>query len=305
MGGGSYLPGEASDPYGGSAYQPSASKHSVSARKSSLGRQDHGNMSRDFREECMVARVGRRRGHRRGQNLDHHDMELSARSLPGDAHGGGGAEPRVTADQIDEMHQYDKLFEHNRNHGTDLATLRKKSAALDAHLQAPCRMPSITMTRERAQAIVYYLEIENDIVSLEDGVPLDGSRRDMVFETDITPILRDLSRIRVEALGSSNIARRMGPPSRHHDQMDYAGGIPNYQPRGSRSGHHPPAAVHSRSAGHRAIHEMGPASHHVDDEYYAAMASNCQPHGPRHGRHLPPAGHGHHSGRRAGRLSDR
>ena len=113
-----------------------------------------------------------------------------------------------------------------------------------------------------------------------------GSRRP-VAEADIAVTTRELSRLGVESREGSEMPRGMGPSSNYNDLAGYAGEESDFQPRGSRRGHH------HRSRFSNDGMEPPPQD---DNQNYPAEMSEYQPRGSRHGPHLPPAGHGGHSG---------
>ena len=153
-GGGSYAP------YGDSPYGPTAPKHPVrrGGQSSSLGPQVPETMDRTF-DNYYTLNAG-------GAHQKHRHAHTSTSS---------GVYPPPPPPPPPGLIMVDRKY---RNHGNDLATLRKKHAALEAKLQARARegRPYDESDGENAQAIIFLFEIERDIARLEAGEELDDGR---------------------------------------------------------------------------------------------------------------------------------
>ena len=145
-------------PYGDSPYGPTAPKHPArrGGQRSSLGPQVPETMDRTFDNDYTLNAGGTHQKHR------HAHTSTSS-----------GVYPPPPPPQRPLM--VDRKY---RNHGNDLATLRKKHAALEAKLQARARegRPYDESDGENAEAIIFLFEIERDIARLEDGEVLDDGR---------------------------------------------------------------------------------------------------------------------------------
>ena len=150
-GGGSYAP------YGDSPYGPTATKHPMrrGGQRSSLGPQVPETMDRTFDNDYTLNAGGAHQKHR------HAHTSTSS-----------GVYPPPPPPPPQGLLMVDRKY---RNHGNDLATLRKKHAALEAKLQARARegRPYDESDGENAEAIIFLFEIERDIARLEDGEGLD------------------------------------------------------------------------------------------------------------------------------------
>ena len=153
-GGGSYAP------YGDSPYGPTAPKHPVrrGGQRSSLGHQVPETMDRTF-DNYYTLNAG-------GAHQKHRHAHTSTSS---------GVYPPPPPPPPPGLIMVERKY---RNHGNDLATLRKKHAALEAKLQARARegRPYDESDGENAQAIIFLFEIERDIARLEAGEELDDGR---------------------------------------------------------------------------------------------------------------------------------
>ena len=158
MGGGGGW-GESYAPYGDSHYGPTAPKHPVrrGGQRSSLGPQVPETMDRTFDNYNTLNAGGAHQKHR------HAHISTSSGVYP----------PPPPPPQ--GLLMVDRKY---RNHGNDLATLRRKHAALEAKLQARARegRPYDESDGENAEAIIFLFEIERDIARLEDGKGLDDGR---------------------------------------------------------------------------------------------------------------------------------
>ena len=272
-------------------------------------------MEHDLGDEYMGSAGGHRHS-RPERHLGHDGMYPSKRSVPGSAQGGRDprardmAEPNSNARIISDW----RLYNHDRNHGTDLGLLRQKEYELDAGLkirEADSR-PYDKTDFVHAQAIVFLLEIRDDIAKLERGEPLDHSDRLVtghgrgghrqsdhlksrsnhaalkslgrhpgglghgsrrgMTEADIASTTRDFSRL---GFGSREGAHGSG-------FEDIADVESTHRSRGSRHGGHAPSIGYGRSSD------------------YGDLEPTYQPHGSRHGAPPLSAGHGHSSSRHPG-----
>ena len=251
MGGDSY------GPYGDSPYGPPNPKHSVRGiQRSSLRHQLPETLARAFENDDTV-NAGAHHKHRPAQTPSTSNNIYPPR---------GPNSPYM----VDRMYDW-SLYAHDRNHGNDLPTLRKKKAALEAQLEARSRegRPYDENDHENAQAVVILLEIRKDIARLE-GEGRDGGGN-----------VRDGRGERTSGMDFSQNRSSAGGRAQREDTHGHGGssGLPK------RS--NDPAARHHTGSGHASRREMteddiAPITRDFAGLGVRSRESGKTPHPPRH-----------------------
>ena len=111
------------------------------------------------------------RDHDFQRNSHHGDMHSSANSVPTGAQDGRGQGSRGMTNEIHGMGQRHGMDvkDSDGHNGTDLATLREKRAELKAHLRSFSHLTPKETTGEHAEAEVFLMESEGDIIGLVRG----------------------------------------------------------------------------------------------------------------------------------------
>ena len=198
------------------------------------------------------------------------------------------------------------LKEPDRDHETDLATLRKKRAELKAYLQSLSHITPQETTRKHAEAVLSLMDIESDISEIERGKRFSGKPSHGMRE-------------RMDSIDFDRYQSRAGG---RVDQSTYGDRESEYtkyrntrtegrQPGGSGYGSRRPVAEADIASTAQDLPRLGfesresaqmpvgrrPSSHYDDLADFAGEESDYQIRGSRSGHQYPPSGHGQHSSR--------